>query len=285
MLSPHPRPEDLAGFYPPVYNFTPDLGKRSFVKRLLAGLENRLFFQLQYGAQTRLVLKGIRWDGRPGLRLLDVGCGRGLRLLAFRARGFDVCGADLLPESVEYLRKQLQIPAACCDFPGLETAFAPQSFDVITAFCVLEHIPDVRKELARCLRLLRPGGWFVGVVPMLDGLQAAYLGRRWVNVTEAPRHLSLPTREGMRRACQAAGYEEVSLRADSVLQCAALVGLSLFPGCATTHLYGGDRVRSLILRVLAGATSLLALPWCMIENHVLRRPGHAMLFARRPRLV
>jgi hypothetical protein len=282
ILSPFPTASEVASFYPPVYGFTPDLGGRSPVRRLLARLEYLFYFRPQYEAQARRVLRGIGWRGARGQRLLDVGCGRGVRLIAFRRKGFDVTGADLQPGVVEYLQKELGISAVCADAERLPECFPPSSFDLITAFHVLEHVPSVEAVLASCFRLLKPGGWFVGAVPLLDSLQAGFFKGRWISATEAPRHLSLPTRAGMKHVCHRAGFDTVMLRPDSTLTCAAQVGLSLFAGGATTQVYGGGQILPLITRLLAGTAAVLSIPFCVAENHVLRRPSAGIVFAHKP---
>ncbi len=282
VLSPFPGSEELAAFYPPVYSFRLDLGRGSALRQLLAGLEYRLYFGPQYEAQARRVLRGIGWRDGRGRRLLDVGCGRGLRLVTFRRRGFEVQGMDLQPEVVEYLRQELGIPAVCADVQQLSTCFPPGSFDLITAFFVLEHVPSVEAVLTNCFRLLKPGGWFVGAVPFIDSVQAAVFKGRWINATEAPRHLSLPTRAGMDAVCRRAGFDRIRLHPDSTLNCAGQIGISLFPGGTITHFYGGGRLGAFVQRVLAGSATLLSIPFCAIENHVLRRPSLGMVLAHKP---
>ncbi len=281
-LAPHPRPEGLAAFYPPVYSFTPELGEQSWFKRWLARAEYRFFFSPQFEAQARRVLRGTGQRDVRGQRLLVVGCGRGLRLLAFRRRGFEVQGMDFQPEVVDYLRNQLGIEAVCTDVEGLTRHFSEGSFDLVTAFCVLEHVPDVAAVLRSCRQLLKPGGWFVGTVPLIDSFQAWLFGRRWIDVTEAPRHLSLPSREGLAVVCRRAGFESVAVRPDSTWTCAGLAALSMFPGASTTHLYGGGKLRGLATRLLAGLASVLAIPWTLAENYLLHRPARGMVFARKP---
>jgi SAM-dependent methyltransferase len=282
VLSPFPGANELASFYPPVYSFRLDLGRGSAVRQLLARLEYRFYFGPQYEAQARRVLRGIGWPDGRGRRLLDVGCGRGLRLVTFRRRGFDVQGMDLQPEVVEYLRKELGIPAVCADVQQLSTCFPPASFDLITAFFVLEHVPSVEAVLANCFRLLKPGGWFVGAVPFIDSVQAGLFKGRWINATEAPRHLSLPTWAGMDAVCRRTGYDRISLHPDSTLNCAGQVGISLFPGGTITHFYGGGRLGAFVQRVLAGSATLFSIPFCAFENHVLRRPSLGMVLAHKP---
>lgn len=282
VLSPFPRPDEVAAFYPPVYSFRLDLGGDSAVRRWLALLEYRLYFGPQYEAQARRVLRGVGWRDGRGRRLLDVGCGRGLRLVAFRRHGFDVQGIDLQPDVVEHVRKELDIPAVCGDVQDLSSCVPSQSFDLITAFFVLEHVTDVAAVLESCFQALRPGGWFVGAVPFVDSLQAGLFKGRWINATEAPRHVSLPTWAGMERVCLRTGFDRVSLYPDSTLNCAGQVGISLFPGGTITHFYGGGRLRAFVQRMLAGSATILSVPFCAVENYVVRRPSLGMVFAHRP---
>jgi SAM-dependent methyltransferase len=281
MLAPFPRLEDLPAFYPPVYGFVPEMGQESTLKRTLAGLEYRFFFKPQYAAQVRRILRGA-----PGLpprpRLLDVGCGRGLRLLAFRDRGCDVHGLDFQPEVVDYVQKHFGIPVACAGVENLDRHFAPASFDLVTAFYVVEHVVDVAEVLRTCFRLLRPGGWFVAAVPMVDSVQARVFRSHWMNVTEAPRHVSLPSHRGLHEVCARVGYDRVSIQPDSTLTCAGIIGLSVFPQAATTAVYGGSRARAVANRLLGGLVALTAVPWVLAENYLIRRPAHGMVFAHKP---
>jgi SAM-dependent methyltransferase len=280
-LTPMPAEGDLADFYPPVYSFSHDMAQPSTLRGLLIRLEFHVFYGPQYRAQTRAVLRGTQWHGRPGVKMLDIGCGRGLRLATFQRHGFDVHGLDLQPEVIEYLNHQLNIPGTVGGVEALSSAFEPQSLDLITAFYLLEHVPDVSAVLERCHRLLRPGGWFVGVVPVCDGLQARLFGRRWLHVTEAPRHLSLPSRKGLHRAANLAGYNSVHIRPDSLLNCAGIVGGSLFPGSDMTNAYGRSRLSALAKRFLGGACAIASLPFCWAENYLLDQTSHALIFCRR----
>jgi SAM-dependent methyltransferase len=282
VLCPYPRASELSAFYPPVYTFQPDAGQRGMLKRILARLQYLFFFRPQYAAQVRQVLRGIGWRGQPDQQLLDVGCGRGLRLLAFQKRGFRVQGMDFQPEVVEYLRQELGIPALCTDVGGLSDAYPLRAFDLVTAFHVVEHVPDVDLMLRNCFGLLKPGGWFAAAVPLIDSVQARVLRSRWVAVTEAPRHLTLPTAAGLRIACRRVGFDRVEFRPDATLNCAGALVLSLLPGVATTHLVGGGRWRAVLTGALAALLTVLSLPVCLVENYLVRRPALGMVFARKP---
>jgi len=282
LLFPFPHPSELATFYPPVYAFSLDLGGGSGLARILNWLEYRLFFRPQYESQVRRVLAHIRWDGSRGLRLLDIGCGRGLRLLGFRDRGFTVEGMDFDSQAVKYLQQHHGIAAVCTDLENLEKEFPKGAYDLVTAFHVIEHAPDPLALLGQCFRLLKPGGRFVAAVPLLDCVQAGWFGDRWLPVTEAPRHLTLPSREGIRWLCRRAGFEGLVLGADSTLNSAGVIGASVIPDAAITNSYGPRRIEGLIKRLLGGLVALASIPLCWLENEVLRRPSLGIFSARRP---
>jgi SAM-dependent methyltransferase len=281
VLVPFPAREELAAYYPAVYSFAPELGNKGLARRVLARLEYRFFFRPQYASQVRGVLR--RATGLPARpRLLDVGCGRGLRLLTFREHGCEVEGTDFQPELAEYVRKQLGIPVTCAAVEDLGRHFAPASFDLVTAIYVVEHVTDVMGLLTSCHDLLRPGGWLVAGIPLVDSVQAGVLRGRWLNAAEAPRHVTLPSQEGMRRACSAVGFDRVLFHPDPLLTCAGLYALSALPGASTTAVYSRGGLLTLGQRLLAGAITGLMIPWVAVENYLLRRPSQALVFARRP---
>jgi SAM-dependent methyltransferase len=281
MLAPFPKPSDLASFYPSVYSFAVERSGHSPLQRLLARMEYYCFYERQYEAQAKRVLR-ITGQIGAGKNLLDVGCGQGLRLLAFQRRGFKVQGMDFQPEAVEHVKTQLRIPAVCTDAERLRECFPPGSFDLVTSFHMLEHITDATSLVRNIETLLRPGGWMVLGVPFIDSLQSRLLGRHWMVLTEAPRHVSIPTQQAMVRLCQKAGFNDVRVVPDSIFMCAGVVGLSLVPGSATTFMYHGKSLKTFGTRFLGALATALALPCCWMENHLWRQPCIGLVFARKP---
>src|SRR6185436_17080667 len=167
---------------------------------------------------------------------------------------------------VEYLRSELGIDGTVGDLVRLDELFPAGSFDVVTAFQVIEHVHDARGLMGRCFQVLRPGGWLAATIPMGDSLQAAVLKQRWCNVREAPRHLNLPSHRGLERACRLSGFHRIEIRPDSLLNAAGLVGLSLPPDAATTTVYAQGSARAMLNRALGAAVTLGALPLCYVEG-------------------
>jgi SAM-dependent methyltransferase len=82
----------------------------------------------------------------------------------------------------------------------------PASFDLITMWSVLEHVPDPLAVVARCRSLLRPGGVLAFYVPNFRSVNAALFRNRWYHM-DAPRHLSIFSPRSARRLLDSAGME------------------------------------------------------------------------------
>jgi SAM-dependent methyltransferase len=282
MQDPLPRAEELGAFYPPVYSFTLELGQGSRFKKFLSGLEYKFFFAPQYRAQVKAVMRGCGWQTGQGKKLLDIGCGRGLRLLEFRKLGFEVHGLDLQPDVVRYLNEELKIPAQTADVSAMVDLYEPASFDLITTYYLIEHIPNVREAIANMYSLLKPGGWLAAAVPFVDSIQSKIFGRQWINVREAPRHLGLPTRKGMALAYQAAGFQNIRVLPDSAINCAGQIASSTIPGSTLTHFYGSKSFLPFFLRGIGAGVMVASIPFCLTENYVLKRPSLGVVLAQKP---
>lgn len=119
---------------------------------------------------------------RPGARILELGCGAGLSSALLSARGLRVTGVDLTGE----LDGNFLLPA-----PGPELnlvqaditllPFADESFDMVSSFDVLEHVPAITNCLEESLRVLKPGGQLIIVGPnLLSPLFSLITLAKWI---------------------------------------------------------------------------------------------------------
>lgn len=89
-------------------------------------------------------------------RCLEIGAGTGSVTRWLAARCAHVTAADL---DVRHLEPAANVEALETDVTT--HSFAPGSFDLIHARAVMCHLPSRDEVVARALRWLRPGGWFV----------------------------------------------------------------------------------------------------------------------------
>jgi len=112
-------------------------------------------------AESRL--KQIELIRAPG-RLLDIGCSLGYFVEAANARGWKACGIDISEYAAEEARKLgLDVRAGTIEQAGCEDA----SFDCITMWDVLEHVPDPTRHMLEVRRILSEGGLVVIGAPDL----------------------------------------------------------------------------------------------------------------------
>lgn len=88
-------------------------------------------------------------------RLLDVGSSVGCVIESALQRGWDAVGIDVSASAVDFCRKR-NLP--CRLVHGSSLPFPDASFDVLTAWHVIEHVDDVQLTLAEWFRVLQPDG-------------------------------------------------------------------------------------------------------------------------------
>jgi SAM-dependent methyltransferase len=117
-----------------------------------------------------------RLDLRPGMTVLDLGCGEGRHAFEAYRRGASVVAVDWGRHEVTTTRSWLDAIAAAGEAPegaraevvrGDLTAlpFPDASVDRVIASEVLEHIPDDASAVAEIARVLKPGGRVAVTVP------------------------------------------------------------------------------------------------------------------------
>ena len=114
-----------------------------------------------------------------GTWLLDVGCASGAFLGCAADAGWSVVGVE--PSEVLCRRAQaiLGVRGDVFCVPLQQADLPASSFDVLTLWDVLEHVPDPRSFMKHCASLIKPGGYLLANVPDLDSLQARVLRKRW----------------------------------------------------------------------------------------------------------
>ena len=112
-------------------------------------------------------LASIERFARPPGRLLDVGCGGGWFLSAASRQGWAAEGVDLDLAVLTVARQEgHRVEWATYD----EVEYAPATFDVVTMFNVIEHMPNPIAALRKTREILRPGGLLVVETPTNDFL-------------------------------------------------------------------------------------------------------------------
>lgn len=145
-----------------------------------------------------------RYDGG---QILDIGSAYGHFLSQFAADKWQASGVEPSPTATQYCRS---------NFPSIATytssfedaALAPESFDVITSFYVMEHVFDPRDFMQRIYGLLKSDGLAVIRIPYTKPFFffARLLGRP---LMYAPMHLNDFAPEHFERMAGEIGFRAV----------------------------------------------------------------------------
>lgn len=113
--------------------------------------------------QYRTIVREMQSRGtwREPARLLDLGCGLGIQAEFWHGRGFRVTGLDHDAALLVHARQRAEaarLPIRFHEGRADRLPFADESFDIVYANSILEHVEDWVCCLEEWIRVLAPGG-------------------------------------------------------------------------------------------------------------------------------
>ncbi|MGB3146269.1 MAG: bifunctional 2-polyprenyl-6-hydroxyphenol methylase/3-demethylubiquinol 3-O-methyltransferase UbiG [Paracoccaceae bacterium] len=120
-----------------------------------------------------------------GLRILDIGCGGGLLSEPMARLGAEVVGADAAAGNIPVARIHAEQSGLTIDYRHTTAealAEAAETFDIVLAMEIIEHVADPAGFTVTCQRLLRPGGLLIcsTLNRTTKSFLAAIIGAEWV---------------------------------------------------------------------------------------------------------
>lgn len=237
-----------------------------------ARLEERHWWFVGRRAIVVRVLERSLPASTGALEILDFGCGTGA-FLSVLARFGRVSAVDGDESAVAFCHRRghrdvRHVPVAT------PLPFADDSFDLVTALDVIEHIEEEGAALHELRRVLRPAGLLLLTVPAFEVL--------WGDQDEISHHFRRYTDASLRRALQAAGFVVERSSYFNTLLFAPIAALRMLrravrtPSAARTDFdLGSARLNGVLSRLLsaeAEAVSRTRLPF-----------GVSLLALARPR--
>jgi SAM-dependent methyltransferase len=194
MTSPRPSDDQLGKYYP----------KDDYVSHTdkPKGLFDKVYFQVQK-RNLKDKLKKIRKFISQG-ELLDYGCGAGSFIYFMQQNGWRVQGVELSDEAAKIARQRTGSSVTSPnDFK------APQgTFDLITLWHVLEHLPELETRMTDFFSWLKPGGYLYLALPNHRSYDAREYGTEWA-AWDVPIHLWHFNRSSIQRLADKFGLNWV----------------------------------------------------------------------------
>jgi len=175
-----------------------------------------------YAREAELYLK--TFDKRMALvarhlpakaRILDVGCAAGYFLRVAQRLGHDVHGVEMSAAIAVEAAKALgedRVHIGTLDEAIRAKNHAPHSFDLVTLWDVIEHVPDPQSLLRTIRGLIRPGGKLLLETQNVSSRWARWLGKRWHHYKHA-EHLYHFDPTTIRRLLGDCGFEALDVGA------------------------------------------------------------------------
>jgi len=112
-----------------------------------------------------------RFSLAPGMKLLEVGCGRCDHLKIYKTFGLDVYGLDFSQDAVD-LTPEINIKE--CNMEKDTIPYPDEFFDVIYTKSFLEHLENPTNFLKEAKRVLKKNGTIITLVPDWESNMAIY---------------------------------------------------------------------------------------------------------------
>lgn len=144
-----------------------------------------------------------------GKRLVDIGCSCGYFIDVALEDEFDAYGIEFSSVAIAAASEPVRSRIIRGDVNQLQTT-EHASFDVVTAFDVLEHTLDPLKFLAQLRSLLNSGGLLVITTPDTGHFLRPLMGKRWP-MLQPLQHTCLFSRESLCAALEKTGFTDIEI--------------------------------------------------------------------------
>lgn len=196
MLVTNPHPTELLKYYE----------NENYISHTDAN--NSLLDRIYQGVKKFSIWKKVRFIGKHHLgtkRLLDIGAGTGEFLLAGKNQGWKVTGVE--PNSDARMKAQEKGVNLYTDID----AVLNNTFDIITLWHVLEHLPDLESQIKKIVSLLDKDGTLLIAVPNFKSFDAKHYKEFWA-AYDVPRHLWHFSKEAIQKLFAKHGMNVVEMK-------------------------------------------------------------------------
>ena len=144
----------------------------------------------------------------PGRRMLEVGCSYGGMLARFALTEWNVDGVELDQRAAEVARTELGLNVEAGTLREVADKLSPP-YDVITAYHVIEHVPDPAAFLSQIHALSAPNGILLLRLPNASSA-VARLTKGWWEWFIAPEHVNVFSPKSISLLLRQKGFTVIS---------------------------------------------------------------------------
>ena len=194
---PRPDKDKIGAYYKSEAYYSHQENKKGFIPKVYERVKS-----INLKHKYRLATNGMQ----PG-KLLDIGCGVGDFLHTAEMHGWECIGVEPSEDAKTIAQKRMKGKIIVSE--ELE-GFPDGAFDVITMWHVLEHVDDLKWQVAQLQRLVKPSGRVVIAVPNYKSYDGQFYKEHWA-AYDVPRHLNHFNRITLSKIFKTSGLELVKM--------------------------------------------------------------------------
>jgi SAM-dependent methyltransferase len=150
---------------------------------------------------------------RPGMAILEIGCGTGYFTRELIRRGADIVAIDVSPDLLEIAKAKYSAPNVRYEIQNAcALTYADAMFDSVVGSSILHHL-EIEEALREIFRVLKPGGTIYFTEPnMLNPQIAMQKNIPWIKrrLGDSPDETAF-FRWPLRRLLEQTGYRDVRI--------------------------------------------------------------------------
>ncbi len=173
---PRPPKDKIGDYYKSEEYYSHQENKKGFIPKLYESIK-AINLKNKYKIAT---------NGKSARKLLDIGCGVGDFIHTAEEQGWQCTGVEPSQDAKAIAKKRIK--AEILSSEDLEQ-IPNETFDVITMWHVLEHVDDLKWQMAQLQRLIKKGGRIVIALPNYKSYDATFYKEKWA-AYDVPRHLN-----------------------------------------------------------------------------------------------
>lgn len=174
--TPRPEKDKIGEYYKSENYYSHQENKQGFIPKVYEKVKS-----INLKSKSKMATKGMKIG-----KVLDIGCGVGDFLHKMETYGWKTTGIEPSEDAKNIARKRMNAELYSPDeIDKLES----ESFDLITMWHVLEHVDDLKTEIAELQRLLKKGGRLVLALPNFKSYDGQFYKEKWA-AYDVPRHLN-----------------------------------------------------------------------------------------------
>jgi len=173
--NPRPEEKDLGNYYKSEEYVSHSNTKKGFINSTYQSVRKYTLLK-----KLQLISKFYKTG-----KILDIGCGTGEFLNTCKNAKWNTTGIEPDSDARAMAIKNYSLDVREeAELKNLQD----ESFDVITMWHVLEHVPKLNERVQELKRLLKPSGLIIIAVPNCNSLDAKIYKENWA-AYDVPRHL------------------------------------------------------------------------------------------------